>query len=258
MALSALYPGQVMHRRVRPRHHRFSYGVFALLVDLDELPALDKNLSLFKHNRFGIFSFHDRDHGPVGDTRKLKNWLADILAQAGIAADGPACVLCYPRILGYVFNPLSVWFCHDQNDALKAVVYEVHNTYGERHAYVLPVTHSNPVRHDCAKAFYVSPFLSQGCRYHFRIHPPAENVLVAIQETENGDATLSASFAGRRRALSDRALAGMFFTYPLMTLKVVFAIHFEAVRLMLKGIRRHAHTPTPPLAPSALKAEGDC
>jgi len=240
MADSALYEGWVMHRRLRPRHHRFKYRVFAMLLDLDDLPRLDRGLRLFTWNRRGLFSFQDRDHG---DGRDLKVWLDDLLARAGITADGARQVLCYPRILGYVFNPLSVWFCRDASGALKAIIYEVHNTYEERHAYVLPVDDERLVRHGCAKDFYVSPFLTRDCRYNFRIRPPGEDVSIAIHEDENGAAILNASFAGTRRALTDRAMLRMLFAYPLMTLKVVVAIHFEAVRLMAKGIRRHPHAP---------------
>jgi len=226
-----------MHRRLRPRVHRFKYRVFAMLLDPDAPPRL----RLFGMNRFALFSFHDRDHG---DGRPLRAWLDDLLARHGIAAGGSRQVLCYPRILGFVFNPLSVWFCRDDGGALKAIVYEVHNTYDERHAYVLPVSgDAKLVRHGCAKDFYVSPFLSNDCRYQFRIRPPGGDVAVAIHEEENGQAILNASFAGERRAMTDAALLKMLLRYPLMTLKVVAAIHYEAVRLMLKGVRRHPHAP---------------
>src|ERR1700761_1357371 len=241
---SGIYEGWVMHRRLAPRHHRFKYSVFALLLDLDELPELDRTSRLFKYNRRGLFSFQDRDHGPVDAKASpdLKHWLDGLLSDAGIAARGARRVLCYPRILGFVFNPLSVWFCHDEQDVLKAIVYEVHNTYEERHAYVLPVDEDTKmVRHGCPKNFYVSPFLSRDCRYQFRIRPPGDNVAVAILEEEAGQAILNASFAGERRPLNDGMLLKMLFGYPLMTLKVVLAIHYEAVRLMLKGVRRHPH-----------------
>lgn len=229
-----------MHRRITPRHHRFKYRVFAMLLDLDELPALDRKLSLFAYNRGGLFSFQDRDHG---DGRPVKAWLDDLLTHAGIAAGGRRRVLCYPRILGYVFNPLSVWFCYDELGALKAIIYEVHNTYDERHAYVLPVgADEKLVRHGCPKQFYVSPFLSRDCRYQFRIRPPGEDIAVTIHEEEAGRPILNASFAGARKTLTDRALLRMALRYPLMTLKVVLAIHYEAVRLMLKGVRRHPHS----------------
>ncbi|HKU64546.1 MAG TPA: DUF1365 domain-containing protein [Rhizomicrobium sp.] len=273
---SALYEGWVMHRRLRPKHHRFQYRVFAMLLEMDELAALDRKLALFKYNRWGLFSFQDRDHG---DGRPVKLWLDDLLTQNGVDAKGARRVLCYPRILGFVFNPISVWFCDDEQGRLKAIVYEVHNTYEERHAYVLPVPQaptpgtdlrehrpgtarpdgslenqnglSSPVgratqdivRHDCTKNFYVSPFLSRDCRYQFRIRPPGQDVAIVIQEEEAGAPILNASFAGARRALSDRMLVKMLLRYPLMTLKVVAAIHFEAVRLMLKGMRRHPHQP---------------
>lgn len=247
---SAIYQGWVMHRRLQPRHHRFRYRVFAMLIDLDELEALDKGLSLFAWNRRSLFSFHDKDHGPSSNKKKrepLKDWLNKLLGESGITANGSHRVLCYPRILGYVFNPLSVWFCHDRDGTLKAMVYEVHNTYDERHAYVLPVNHADGVpklvRHGCAKDFYVSPFLSNRCRYRFRIFPPTDDVAVAIREEEDGRAILNASFAGKRRALTDQSLMAMLLRYPLMTVKVVLAIHFEAVRLMLKGIKRHPHAP---------------
>ena len=250
---SAIYEGWVMHRRLTPRHHRFTYRVFAMLLDLDELPALDRKLSLFAYNRRGLFSFQDRDHGPsdAKDRRPLKVWLDGLLVEAGIATGGRWRVLCYPRILGYVFNPLSVWFCDDEQGALKAIIYEVHNTYDERHAYVLPAGENGKlVRHGCPKQFYVSPFLSRDCRYQFRIRPPGQDVAIAIHEEEAGRPILNASFAGARRNLSDRALLRMLLRYPLMTLKVVAAIHFEAVRLMLKGVRRHPHSPKAVYSPA--------
>lgn len=238
---SALYRGWVIHRRRSPRTHRFKYSVFAMLIDLDELPLLDRTLKLFSWNRRGIVSFQDRDHG---DGKDLRAWLNRKLSDAGIAADGKTSVLCYPRLFGYVFNPISVWFCHSNDGALTAIVYEVHNTYDERHAYVLPVDHkAATIRQRCAKDFYVSPFLSMDCAYEFRIRPPGEDVSIAIHEEEAGKPILNASFYGRRHGLSDWSLVGALFRYPLMTLKIVAGIHFEAVRLMLKGIRRHDHRP---------------
>lgn len=237
---SALYEGWVMHRRVSPRHHRFRYRVFALLLDLDELPMLDRRLRLFAWNRWAPLSFRDRDHG---EGRDLKAWLDGKLAAAGIEAEGPKRVLCYPRIFGYVFNPLSVWFCHAKDGTLAGIVYEVHNTYGERHSYVLPASEAmGSVRQETAKDFFVSPFLSLDCRYRFRVVPPDATVSIAIQEEERGEPVLSAVFSGARKPLTDIALLSVLFRYPLMTLKVVLAIHFEAVRLMMKGIRRHTYT----------------
>ncbi|HXC56040.1 MAG TPA: DUF1365 domain-containing protein [Rhizomicrobium sp.] len=250
---SAIYEGWVMHRRLAPRHHAFKYRVFCLLLDLDELEGLGRRLRLFAANRAGVVSFQDRDHG---DGRPLRTWLDAKLAEAGIVADGPRRVLCYPRLFGYVFNPISTWFCYGKDERLAAIVYEVHNTYGERHSYVLRADGDAAlVRQRTPKDFYVSPFLSPDCAYNFKIRPPGGDVRIAIAEEEAGKPILTASFCGTRKALSDRALAGLLLRHPLMTLKVVAAIHFEAVRLMWKGVTRHAHAPAKP-APATIAASG--
>jgi uncharacterized protein len=234
-AASAIYEGWVMHRRLAPRRHAFKYRVFSLLIDLDE------DLGPLWPFRLGLMRFDPRDHG---DGRPLRIWLDDLLAREGIVADGPKRVLCYPRLFGYVFNPLSVWFCHTRDERLAAIVYEVHNTYGERHAYVLRMGNDPAlVRQRADKAFYVSPFLSMDCAYHFKIRPPADDVLIAINETEHGRPILTATFSGRRRPMSSAGLFGVLLRHPLMTLKVVVSIHVEAVRLMLKGVKRHTHVP---------------
>ncbi len=227
MTHSALYEGDVTHTRIFPRRHAFRYRVFSLLLDLDEIDGL--SLKLFARNRAALASFHDADHG---DGRPLKEWATAKLAEVGIEADGPIRLLCYPRILGYVFNPLSVWFCHRADGHLAATIYEVHNTFGERHSYVLPAGETQA----CDKAFYVSPFLSQDCRYVFAIVPPGEDVVIAIRESEGGAPVLNAVFSGKHKALTDRALASALVRHPLMTLKVVAAIHFEAFRLWLKRV----------------------
>jgi uncharacterized protein len=213
---SAIYEGLVTHTRVTPARHSFRYRVFSLLLDLDELDGLSARSRLFARNRAALLSFHDKDHG---DGRPLRQWVDAQLATANITADGPVQVLCYPRLFGYVFNPLSVWFCHARDGTLAATIYEVHNTHGER----------------------LSPFLSFDCRYGFRIRPPGEDVLVSIQETEAGAPVLHAAFSGKRKPFTDRALASAFLRHPLMTVKIVAAIHFEAVRLWLKRVPTHAH-----------------
>lgn len=229
-----------MHRRLSPLHHAFKYRVFSMLLDLDELEGLSRRLRLFRWNRAGVTSFQDRDHGKgLGD---LRAWLDSRLAAEGIVADGRKAVLCYPRLFGYVFNPLSVWFCYTKDERLAAIVYEVHNTYDERHTYVLRAGNDETVvRHGCPKDFYVSPFLSMDCAYNFKIRPPGDDVMVAINETEHGKPILTATFSGKRKPLTDGALLGMLLRHPLMTVKIFAAIHYEAVRLMWKGVARHAH-----------------
>lgn len=237
MTRSAIYEGLVTHTRVTPARHSFRYRVFSLLLDIDELDMLSATSRLFARNRAALLSFHDKDHGDGGD---LRTWANAQLASAGIVAEGSLQVLCYPRLFGYVFNPLSVWFCHRADGALAATIYEVHNTFGERHSYVLPVS-GDAIEQECAKDFYVSPFLSYDCRYGFRITPPGDDVLVSIRESEAGHPVLNAAFAGNRKAFTDAALASAFLRHPLMTLKIMAAIHFEAVRLWLKRVPTHAH-----------------
>ncbi len=243
---SALFFGSVVHSRHRPAEHSLRYRVFSLLIDLDEIETLGRSLRLFGYNRRAVFSFHDADHG-LGDTGGLRRWIEENLRQAGITASGiRIAVLCYPRILGYVFNPLTVYFCRSSDGTLQAILYEVCNTFHERHTYVIPVRegradNDGSVRHDCAKQMYVSPFVPMNCRYRFRIMPPDETVLVSINEYDSEGALLHASFAGKRAPLTDGMLLRAFATYPLMTLKVTAAIHWEAFKLWLKGIPVHRH-----------------
>ena len=195
---SALYPGWVMHRRLTPRHHRFNYRVFAMLLDLDELAGAGPEPAAVRLEPLRPVQLSaTATMATGGRPARLAGRSA---GQAGITADGRRRVLCYPRIFGYVFNPLSVWFCHDDSGALKAIVYEVHNTYDERHAYVLPVRRWRGGW--CAMAAprisMFRRFCRRDCRYHFRVRPPGDDVAVAIHEEEAGQPILNASF--RRRA----------------------------------------------------------
>lgn len=237
---SALYAGQVVHARLRPKRHRLNYRVFSLLLDLDEIDGLARRLRLFGYNSAGVFSFHDKDHGDGGG--ELRGWVAAQLHAAGIAMAAPrVTLLCYPRIFGYVFNPLTVWFCSD-GDELRAILYEVHNTFGERRTYVIRVAPgAKAVEQSCAKELYVSPFVPMDCVYQFHIEPPGEKVLIRIDETDPHGMLLRASFAGERKALTDGALLRALFAYPLMTLKVTAAIHWEALKLWAKGVPVFRH-----------------
>ncbi len=246
-ANSALYLGEVVHQRLKPHRHRLAYRVFSLLVDLDELNVLDRQLWFFSHNRFNLFSFLDRDHGP-GQTGPLRPWVEHHLAAAGITLDGgPIRMLCYPRLLGYVFNPLTVYFCQHRGGGLAAILYEVNNTFGGRHTYVIPAAQDRAghVTQECSKVFYVSPFNSVAGRYRFRVDPPEQHVSIVINHCDAEGPLLYAAFKGRRAALSDRALLAVFVRYPLMTLKVIAGIHWEAFRLWRKGLRL-VDRPEPP------------
>ncbi len=252
---SCLYVGEVMHRRLMPFGHRFVYRVFSLLLDLDELPDLDRRLALFAYNRAGVFSFHDRDHGPRDGTA-LRPWIDGLLAGRGLGAAGRVRVLCFPRLFGHVFNPLTVYFCDDRAGRLAATIYEVKNTFGEQHAYLLPVDRGHVpgalIRQREAKQFYVSPFIPIACMYDFRLREPDAHLALAIRQSTADGRLLVATQTGRRRALTDGALAVLFLTHPLLTLKVVAAIHWEALRLWLKGAPFHAR----PTAPDRMVPHG--
>ncbi len=249
---SALYVGGVKHRRLRPTVHQFRYRAFWLLIDLDELPMLAARLRMFSHNRFNLFALHKTDQGD-GSSTPLRIQAQRRLAEAGIdIEEGPVQLLCMPRTLGYCFNPISVYFCHRPHGELAAIIYEVHNTFGERHSYVSPVEpNTHAMRQNCRKVFYVSPFMDMDLVYDFRVTEPAEHVAVGINASKGGRRVLNACLTGRRRELSDSALLRLFFAIPLITAKVTLAIHWEAFRLWLKGIRLRER-PSPPTRSTTL------
>lgn len=251
---SALYAGTVRHVRLKPRRHRLAYRMVSVLLDLDELEDLSRRLWLFSRNRFNLFSFHDRDHGSERgrppSAGGLKAEVEALLRTAGLAPDGGAVrLLAMPRILGYAFNPLSVYFCHRRSGELMAVLYEVNNTFGQRHSYLIPVEAADgPVlRQHAAKRFHVSPFMDMELTYAFRVLPPGDGLAVAILVSGADGPVLSAVHTAARRPLTDRQLARAAFAYPLVTFKVVAAIHWEALWLWAKGIGLRAR-PAPPAA----------
>lgn len=254
---SSLYVGSVMHRRLAPRRHRLRYRAFWMLIDLDEAGEFDRSLSLFSRNRFNLFSFRDADHGD-GRCASLRDYVDGLLAGQGIdCRGGRIALLCMPRILGYVFNPLSIYFCHRADGSLAALLYEVRNTFGEMHSYLLPVVGDAPTVHQhCAKEFYVSPFLDMDMTYDFRVAPPDERVSVVVAADDRRGAVLVASLSGERRVLTDRALAAIFLSLPLMTLKVMAAIHWEALKIWWKGMRLYPRPPAPRHAVTAAPVIG--
>lgn len=238
---AALYFGDVMHARLKPVGHRFSYRVMSLLIDLDRLAEADRQSPLFGVNRAALYSFHEADHGRR-DGSSLRAHAQARAADHDIdLTGGKVLLLCYPRLLGFAFNPLTVYFCHRADGQLALIIYEVRNTFGDIHSYALPVkpgeTGPAGIRQQQDKQLYVSPFVEMAMRYHFRIQPPADVVRLRILETDREGPLLAATFSGRRRPLTTTALLRSFVTLPLVTLKVVAAIHWEALRLWLKGAR---------------------
>ncbi len=249
---AALYAGEVMHARMKPVAHRFAYRVYSLLVDVNRLDEADRLSPFFSVSRFNLTGFDPRDHGPRDGT-SLKAYALDMLRRAGLSLDeGRVLLLCYPRIFGLVFNPLSVFFVYDGDDVLRGVLYEVRNTFGERHTYVAPVRDGEMsaagLKQERAKLFYVSPFNGLEMRYLFRIRPPADGVALRIIETDSEGPLLSATFIGAKQPLTSPALLRAFFSVPLLTFKIVAGIHWEALRLWLKGMRLVPRPPAPEAA----------
>lgn len=242
---AALYVGRTVHKRFGPRAHGFAYRVFQLLLDVDRLGEALSTHALLRQGRFGLFSFRAADHG-FRDGSSLRAWAEDRLARAGIKASAVHIrLLCLPRVLGFVFNPISVWFVHGRDEGLEAVIYEVNNTFGQTHAYVLPAAGAGVQRQRADKQLYVSPFYKVEGQYRFAVTAPGESFQLDIVKAVNGRSDFTASLEARRVALTDGRLAALFFGMPLMTLKVVAAIHWQALRLWLKGARFGLRAPGP-------------
>ena len=235
---SFIYSGNVVHKRFKPKIHYFKYKVFSLLIDLSEIDLLDKSLKIFSYNKFNIISFYNKDHG-ARDGSSIKDWVIDNLKKNNIDTnDIQIKLLCYPRIFGYVFNPLSVFYIYDKNFNLISILYEVKNTFGEQHTYIFKTdeTH-NLIQHMCKKKFHVSPFIEMNCIYFFRLLKPGNKISVIIDQNDKDGKILYASQDGVKSELSNINLIKSYLKHPLMTFKIILAIHFEAFRIWTKGIK---------------------
>ena len=248
--ISSVYAGEVVHQRFAPKPHRLKYSIFQVLLDLDCLDDL-KRLKTFSHNRFNLFSLYDRDHGPdQADTKTpLKDRVSALLASNDLYGPGDRIfLLTMPRILGFAFNPISLYFIQNTDDILKAVIYEVNNTFGDRHSYVLKVAGEDRHIHQHAtKRLHVSPFMdTRDMAYDFDLTAPEGRFALNIRLVKSASQKmLFASFVAERRPLSDKTLLSLFAGMPLMTLKVVWGIHWEALKIWLKGIGLKPKPPTP-------------
>ena len=242
---SCVYSGQVFHRRTRPAEHKLRYSVFSLLLDLSEIDQLASSLWLFSRNRFNLFSFHDRDFGER-ESEPLMAFVRRSLASAGISGVPERVLLsCYPRVLGYGFNPLSLFYCLDGQGRCFAVIHEVHNTFRERHWYVLPVEDeaSQWINQRADKQLFVSPFAHMGMHYKFRLNLPGSRQVVVIRASDQEGLLITASYTADRQTLSAACLAKLFFMIPFLSAKVILGIHWEALKLWLKGVPLFKHLP---------------
>ena len=234
---SKIYTGKVIHKRFKPKEHYFKYSVFSLLIDLNELEEINKYIKFFSYNKFNIISFYDKDHGDR-DGSSIKLWVKKNLRNIGIMTEDISIkLLCYPRIFGYVFNPLSTYFIYNKHSELISIFYEVKNTFGEQHTYIFKAQDEKTVKNKCKKKFYVSPFIEMDCEYHFKTLNPREQLSVVINQNDKDGKLLFASQDGISKDFNNKNLILSYLTHPLMTFKIIGAIHYEAFKLWAKRIK---------------------
>ena len=234
---SKIYTGKVIHKRFKPKEHYFKYNVFSLLIDLNELEEINKDIKFFSYNKFNIISFYDKDHGDR-DGSSIKLWVKKNLRNIGIMTEDISIkLLCYPRIFGYVFNPLSTYFIYNKHSELISIFYEVKNTFGEQHTYIFKAHDEKTVQNKCKKKFYVSPFIEMDCEYHFKTLNPREQLSVVINQNDKDGKLLFASQDGISKDFNNKNLILSYLTHPLMTFKIIGAIHYEAFKLWAKRIK---------------------
>ncbi|MEM8869831.1 MAG: DUF1365 domain-containing protein [Pseudomonadota bacterium] len=238
-----LFRGHVMHMRLQPRRHQFRYRVFSLLLDIDQLHHTLRGLRLLRLDRFGLFSIHIKDHGPR-DGSPLRPWVDAQLAKADQPRAARVEMLSFPRMLGYGFNPLTVYYCYDAGERLTSLIYEVKNTFGDQVAYTLRAGDQTggAYRQTQVKQMYVSPFIGMDQVYRFAHNAPEDRLALRIRQAGPEGETLIATHTAQGRPLTDRALAHAFLAYPMMTFSVIALIHWNALRLALKRVRYHSYS----------------
>jgi uncharacterized protein len=245
---SRLYTGFVAHARTQPKVNTFRYNAYFLYVDLAELDELDASLAKFSHNGRALVRFRDADHGPR-DGSPLRPWIDSLLAGRGIDLEGGrVCVLCFPRVLGFGFYPVSFWYCFHADGTPRAVLAEVHNTFGGHHNYLL---HNSGApfewdsRPTAVKVFSVSPFIGMDARYEFAFSEPGDDVSVTLRDFVAGPLLLTANLQLKAQPLTDETLARVVRRYGPMSARAWVLIHLQALRIVSKGIRYIPPSPDP-------------
>lgn len=251
---STIYTGSLAHVRERPKRNQFRYGVYMLFLDLDETDELARRCRLFSRNRWNAFSFHDADHfkfiDQEGDRSRIisqenvryeparyrgldtRGRINLLLADAGMDFRlGKVYLLTNPRVFGYVFNPVSFYYCFDTEGTFRVLVSEVNNTSGDQKMFVTEVDSSKVHTDRQRKHFYVSPFIPFDTEFVWRFTDPGERLMVEIDSMQGADAVLRATFSGTRNPFDDRVLLGLMFRYPLLTFMIIGRIHMQAAKL---------------------------
>ena len=233
----SIYIGHVMHTRLIPKKRQFRYRVFSLLLNIDGLDESLKKFRLLSFNRFNFLSFYNTDHGPR-DGSSLRTWINIELEKHSRPPAEKVFLLSFPRVFGYAFNPFSVYFCYTDN-LLKTILYEVKNTFGDQIIYSSKASFEKDgaVRSGQKKEMYVSPFIEMDQFYKFLVRPPMEKVAIRIKQFGKEGETLIASQNGRAYELKDLKMLECLLTHPFMTLKVIVAIHWEALCLFVRGTK---------------------
>ena len=245
MIAPAIYSGVVTHFRRRPSEHRLAYRIFSVLLDLDRLDEIAQRVKLFSVDRFNLFSLRTRDRGDRSG-RPLRQQVDEVLQSAGLERPARVLLLTMPSLLGFAFNPLSVYYCFGASGKLAAMIWEVDNTHGERHSYVIPVASADgEITQSCAKNFFVSPFMDMALNYVFRFNSPDALLRLTIDVADAQGLLLTARYSARRDELTDANLLKLFFGTPALPLRVVGGIHWEALKLWRKGVGVRGHPPPP-------------
>jgi len=254
---SCLYECAVMHHRLAPKEHHFRHDIFMFYLDLDELDALAQTIRCFSRNRRNLYTFRDDDHLPSG-SQPLKQRLLDYVTASGISLDprGRIMLLTLPRVAGYIFNPVSIYYCFDPSGAPCCAIAEVGNTFGEMKLFLLRPEefHENKMFQKVTpKHFYVSPFSSLELSFDFKLRIPGENLDIRIDDRDGDEKILLSTLTGQRIGLSNPRLLWFTVKYPLVTLKVIALIHWHAFVLWLKHVPFHRKADNPALQSGVLR-----
>lgn len=245
------WTGKTVHCRFTPFERRFEYGIFLIDVDIDLLAEAGQVSSLFAVGRPSLFSFRPEDNGPRSKETTLREWAETVFQTAGIDQTGGRIrLVTFPRHLFYRFAPLSLWYGYDSDERLQGVIYEVNNTFGERHCYVAPAGQSRS-QHEAEKSFHVSPFFDVSGKYRFVLQAPGDKLHVTVENWDEGDRTHMANIVARLTPATSATLLRHALTQPLSSIGVLFGIHWQALKIWLRGAR-YRRKPLPPASPATI------